>query len=94
VTRDGIAFVGTDDGQKFGLPAPLDGQARANELLAGLKVRRLAVAEDTADILIEFTGGTRIDVFNNSSGYEGWQATIGDVEIIGRGGGHLAIVNW
>jgi len=38
VTKDGIAHADEDDGQWFGLSKPVDGEARANELLHGQKI--------------------------------------------------------
>ena len=47
-----------------------------------------------ADIALHFDDETRIDVFNNSSGYEGWQATfvVDGIHwtVIAKGGGELA----
>jgi hypothetical protein len=90
-----IAHAMQDDRQKFGLPAPVDGEARANGLLEGRRAEHLELDLVTADLRVFFDGETRIDVFNDSSGYEGWQATFpvdGDgVVIIGLGGGDVAI---
>ena len=88
-------FADSDDGQKFGLPEPINGEARANVLLDGRHVAYIEHDQLTADLHIYFDGETRIDVFNHSSGYEGWQAGFSNGEasgsIIGLGGGDLAI---
>jgi hypothetical protein len=76
VTKDGIAHGDEDDGQWFGRSKPVDGEARANELLRGQKVVGIELHRDTADLRLLFEGGTRLDFFNNSSGYEGWQASV------------------
>jgi len=51
---------------------------------------------ETADLALYFDDGTRIDVFNNSMGYEGWQVSyaIHDKRwsLIAMGGGKLAFV--
>lgn len=94
VTSDGIAHGSEDDGQLFGLLQPVDGEARTNQLIAAQKVASVEVDERTADLSIVFDGGVRLDLFNNSAGYEGWQATIrgtGDVTIVAYGGGKLAV---
>jgi hypothetical protein len=93
VTTDGIAHGVRDDGQSFGLAQPVDGEARTNALLKGQKVVRVELDGQTADLRVLFDGGARLDLFNNSSGYEGWQATVGGHEgftIVALGGGKLA----
>lgn len=92
VTPDGIAHGAEDDGQRFGLSNPVDGEARTNELLRGRKVVGVELDEQTADLHVFFDGGARLDFFNNSSGYEGWQATVGGQDgltITALGGGKL-----
>jgi hypothetical protein len=93
VTADGIAHGVEDDGQWFGLAQPVDGEARTNDLLQGQKVVAVELDGQTADLRIMFDGGARLDFFNNSSGYEGWQASVpaGDKEltVIALGGGRL-----
>jgi hypothetical protein len=93
VTADGIAHGVEDDGQWFGLTQPVDGEARTNDLLQGQKVVAVELDGQTADLRIMFDGGARLDFFNNSSGYEGWQASVpaGDKEltVIALGGGRL-----
>ena len=76
VTAHGIAHGDVDDGQRFGLPKPVDGETRVNALLSGQKVCKVDVDGQTADLQVVFDGGARLDLFNNSSGYEGWQVSI------------------
>jgi len=51
--------------------------------------------EQTADLRVVFDGGARLDFFNNSSGYEGWEASVpsegGELILIALGGGKLAM---
>ena len=91
VTSEGIAHGDEDDGQWFGLSQPLDGESRANELLRGDHVVGVELDEVTADLRISFASGARIDVFNNSAGYEGWQAYLGSdrLIVVAYGGGKL-----
>lgn len=97
VAEGGIAFADEDHGQLFGLPQPVDGEARSNELLDGALVLDASISTETADVLILLEGGRRIEVFNNSSSYEGWNVSYpdpngaGTVTIIGLGGGDIAI---
>jgi hypothetical protein len=93
VTTDGIAHSDEDDGQLFGLSAPVQGEARTNDLLTGRSVVGVEVDEQTADLRVTFDDGSRLDLFNNSSGYEGWHATVhsgqDEVKIVALGGGQL-----
>jgi len=92
VTKDGIAHADEDDGQWFGLSKPVDGEARANELLHGQKIVGVELDRDTADLRLVFDGA-RLDFFNNSSGYEGWHASVPaggkELTVIALGGGRL-----
>jgi len=45
-----------------------------NGLLQGKRLERLKFDRMTAHFHLLFDGNMRLDVFNNSSGYEGWQA--------------------
>jgi hypothetical protein len=94
VIRGGrIAHGDDDDGQWFGLTQPVDGETRTNELLQGQTVVGVRLDEQTADLRVEFDGGARLDIFNNSSGYEGWQALVPaggkELTVIALGGGGL-----
>lgn len=97
VSGNGIAHAAEDDGQWFGLPEPVDGEAKTNGLLEGKRVRSFAVDPITADLRVEFDDGVRLDVFANSAGYESWNASfdMADVEVtlIGGGGGDLSFVS-
>ncbi len=69
----------------------MDGEARTNELLRGQKVVGVELDGQTADLRVVFDGGARLDFFNNSSGYEGWLASVptGDkmLTVVALGGG-------
>ena len=96
IVADGrIAFADEDDGQQFGLPSPLDGQAEANRHLAGKAITGVAIDPETADLTVRFEGNVRLDAFNYSAGYEGWQINLppehGGMWVIALGGGELTI---
>lgn len=93
VSDRGIGLGSEDDGQQFGLPAPVNGGAVALQLLAATALKQVLVTEKTGDIVLEFESGIRLEVFNNSSGYEGWNCgTPSGLEVIGMGGGTTANV--
>ena len=92
-----IAFADTDDRQQFGLPAPIDGEAEANRLISGKAITRLSINEETADLSLHFGDAARLDLFNHSMAYEGWDIALtpetGGLRVIALGGGELAIFN-
>ncbi|MDP3736929.1 MAG: hypothetical protein Q8R02_06040 [Hyphomonadaceae bacterium] len=93
ITDEGIAVADEDDGQFFGLKDPVSAAVRANALLAGKGLTAFDVEIKTADLRLSFEGGVQLQVFNNSSGYEGWQARFryGEKTIaaVGMGGGDV-----
>lgn len=94
ISPGGIALTDEDDGQPFGLPEPVDAETNANTLLGGAKVTSATVDRLTADLCLRFSNDFRLDVLNNSSGYEGWQGGFAHggkiTSIIAMGGGSLA----
>jgi hypothetical protein len=93
VSDSGIALGSEDDSQYFGLPSPVNGGAVALHLLAATALKQVLITEKTGDVVFEFESGIRLEVFNNSSGYEGWNCgTSSGFEVIGMGGGTTANV--
>lgn len=92
--RDGhIAISGDDQGQQFGLPAPVDAVSLVPSLLAESVIERVEVREGTADLIIHFDHSFRLEVIPFSSGYESWQVTAPDMSsIFAQGGGQLCSV--
>ena len=94
VTEGRIEFASRDDGQWFGLASPLDGEAKAHNLLCEKSITSAKVDRQTADLSLYFDPATRIDVFNHSSGYEAWLATYvidgKHWSVVAKGGGDLA----
>jgi hypothetical protein len=86
ISSQGIATTDEDHGQQFGLFAPFDAEARANALLSGAEITSAKVDRTTADIGLSFSNGYRLELINNSSGYEAWNSG----SIIAQGGGALA----
>lgn len=84
-----IAFGWRDHAQTFGLPSPTDGPTECRRLLGSVPATSVAVAAESGDIELAFAGGAKLQVFNDSSGYEGWTYQGLDVEIIALGGGAL-----
>jgi hypothetical protein len=92
-----IAHSVADDGQLFGLPAPVNGLERSDALLSGVFAVSTYLEDITSDLRIEFERGIRLDIMNSSCGYESWAANFrqaeNDITLIGSGGGELNFVS-
>lgn len=92
-----IAHADEDDGQRFGLPKPVNGVERAMGLLSGKRIVSVDVSPDSGDLRVRFADTTVLEVFNNSSGYEAWHAVAADgmkcTEVVVLGGGAIATLN-
>jgi hypothetical protein len=88
VSSERVVLGSVDHKQWFGLPEPVDAVARASKLLEGKIVESVKIHDVTSDLTIQFTGDLRLEVFNNSSGYDGWQYGNRDgLELVAQGGG-------
>jgi Family of unknown function (DUF6188) len=86
-----IQIAGCDHGQQFGLPEKVDVEREGTAFLRGRRIVRAVLAQDTADVSLFFDGDRRLDVFNESSGYEGWQLKGHDGRlVVALGGGKIA----
>ena len=84
-----IALGNVDHGQQFGLPQQVDAKLEAERLLVA-PVANVTLHEKTADLVLE--SGTCLDVFNSSSGYEGWECSSTDgLLAVAMGGGELSV---
>jgi hypothetical protein len=86
-----IAFGNGDHGEKFGLPASVNGEELTRQLLGSASIQRVALRTDTGDLSIHFADQKILEVINMSGGYEGWQIAADGLQVIGTGGGELAI---
>jgi len=91
VANSAIAFGYKDHNQQFGLTEPINGVARAESLLRSSDISNACVDDETGDLTILCSDGVRLELFNDSSGYEGWQMNCSDgSEFIGMGGGAIS----
>jgi len=83
-----IQLTDSDDGHQYGLPAPIDAEAKSNELLSGCTVTGAYMDDASGDLKIAFSSGTILEVLTNSSGYESWRVYVdGDFfAAVGNGG--------
>lgn len=87
LSQEAILLTSEDDGQQYGLPKPIDAQARVRELLRDRIVSKVNVDQASADFSIHFDNGTILQIVNLSSGYEAWTLeSKGDYLMVGRNG--------
>jgi hypothetical protein len=86
-----IRFTSQDDGQQFGLRAPVDSAAEVNGRLVGSAVEAVELREGVLDLELRFSTGHTLQIVPVSSGFEAWQASSGNRQFLAVGGGELAI---
>jgi hypothetical protein len=89
--EDRIRFTSEDEGQQFGLPAPVDAAAESNRRIGSATVESVVLRDNTLDLELRFDTGHVLQVIPDSSGYEAWIAHDRDKQFIAVGGGELVI---
>ncbi len=84
-----VALTIRDHNQKFGLPERVNVYSEVSELLVGKHVLSVDFREESGDLFIQFEGGKRLDVLNDSSGYEPWQLYGPDIHFVAVGTGEV-----
>jgi len=72
VAEGRLKVAGRDHGERFGLEHPVDAGAEARTVLEGRRVAGGRIDEGLGDLLLEFDGGYRLEVWNDCTGYEAW----------------------
>jgi len=73
LVSEGHIVVGSeDDGHRFGLESPVDARERVTRAVGGEEVTEVSIKK-FGDLDLSFASGATLQVFNGSSGYEGWQ---------------------
>jgi hypothetical protein len=89
VSQTHIAVGHEDDGQWFGLKQPFDAREHITGAVAGQKVTE-ALVKEFGDLDLRFSSGSTLQVFNSSSGFEGWQLYgPGERHVVAQGGGRV-----
>jgi hypothetical protein len=70
VSAGNVNLSSEDHGQLFGLQMPVDATVQAIILLGDKKVVTVSIDMGTADLKIEVSGESKIEVINTSDGYE------------------------
>ena len=96
VGKEGVIFANRDDDAEQLRTWPLGGDTVAGKALKRKKVAAVHVDQATGDLSVVFDETLRLQVFNNSAAYEGWQAHFGidghNVSLVGLPGGGIAFV--
>jgi hypothetical protein len=88
--RGRIEVSNEDHGQRYGRQNDIDAAALASSLLQGAGVTRVEVREGTADLILHFEDGRRLELLPFSSGYESWSVSgPAGTRVVAQGGGAL-----
>lgn len=90
VTASVIAVEHDDHGGQSGRSEAVDAARSVRAVVDDRAVVKATVAGGTADLTIDFGDGIRLEVFNDSAGYEGWILNAPDGQwLVAQGGGRL-----
>ena len=91
VESDRILITSEDDGQKFGLPEPVEAATEVNRRLTGAAVDAIELRSGLLDLELRFSTGHSLQILPDSSGYEAWNVCCRNRLFIAVGGGELAV---
>lgn len=86
-----IRCTSEDDGQQFGLPAPVDAAAEVNRHLTGAVITDVRLQQGLLDLELCFSTGHVLQIIPDSAGYESWNVSGRNREYIAVGGGDLIV---
>lgn len=96
VGKEGVAFADRDDDVDKLKPWPLGGETFPAKALKRKRVEQVDLDPVTGDMRVVFDSKLRLEVFNNSATYEGWQACFAidgqNVSLVGMPGGGISFV--
>jgi hypothetical protein len=81
-----LVITSEDDGQQFGLHAPVDCLEELRRQIIGAAVEDVKVRAGTIDISLGFGSGRTLEVIPTSAGYEAWQVSAPGVFVVGNPG--------
>ena len=64
--------------------------SRGTRALNGKNVVAVRLVENLADLFLDFDGGSRLEIFSDSSGYEPWNLQAPGIHLVALGGGKVA----
>ena len=93
IVAAGRIVVGSvDHVRRFGRPSDVDAAQEVRKFLDQRRIEHVRLDPESADLTLDFGDGIRLEIWNNSSGYEGWNASgpAGQL-VVAMGGGELAV---
>jgi hypothetical protein len=72
IERERLVLTSEEHLHQYGLPAPIDAEAKARGLLV-TPITNVRLREATGDVTIDFEGGCLLEVIPQFTGYESWQ---------------------
>jgi hypothetical protein len=86
VSEATIVVTSDDNGQQFGLKAPVNAAALLKATVGETPISDVHIDDATSDLTFHFGPHLRLEVISTSSGYEAWSLHTKEVHIIGRSG--------
>jgi hypothetical protein len=90
IEEGAVVLTSRDHGQWYGLPEPVDANQQASKRLQGQRVRDVALNEASADLVIVFEAGQRLELLTETSGFESWTFTAPGVHLVACCGGGVS----
>lgn len=88
ISIDGtLRLTSRDDGQRFGLPKPVDARATARSLLEGHRVSDVRIDVRRGDLTLVLDGNIVLEIITESSGYEAWTLRAPGKHVVAASGG-------
>lgn len=85
-----VVLTSRDHGVQYRLPAPVDAIEEAATRLMGHQVSDVILNEASADLVIQFEAGQRLELLTDTAGYESWTFTAPGVHLVACCGGGVA----
>jgi hypothetical protein len=86
ISATAIAITSEDDGQLYGLQAPLDAAVIGLEVISRHTVTGVDIDATSSDLTIHFGADLRLQIVNDTSGFEAWSLSSPEFLLIGRNG--------
>lgn len=89
--NDIIALISNDHQQQFGLLNPVDLIADLKRNLDNKTLKEIRIEKNTGDLILNFEGNVKLIAYISSMGYESYEVFADGKQIVGKGGGDIAI---
>jgi hypothetical protein len=86
LSKQRIQITSEDNDQQFGLKAPLNVATQLTAEIGKEPITDVQVDSATSDLTLRFANGLRLQIVNNSSGYEAWNFYAAGLQVVGQNG--------